>query len=104
MSFTNNKAQNGSATQGKKWLREASMRRLSLFVKNKTEMIGNAAQLGVGVLYPEKLEKSGLSPIETHHLEQWVSGTRTSAVFFEPMLCANRYHPLFYSTIRCTNR
>ena len=50
------------------------MRRLSLFVKNKTELIGNAAQLGVGVLHPDNLEKSGLSSVEIFHLEQWVSG------------------------------
>jgi hypothetical protein len=64
-----------SSAQGKKWLREASMRRLSIFVKNKTEMIGNAAQLGVAVLYPDSLEKSGLSCAEIYHLEQWVQGT-----------------------------
>jgi hypothetical protein len=51
------------------------MRRLSIFVKNKTEMIGNAAQLGVAVLYPDSLEKSGLSCAEIYHLEQWVQGT-----------------------------
>jgi hypothetical protein len=35
--------------ESKLWLREASMRRLSGFVKNKSELIGNAAQLGVGM-------------------------------------------------------
>ena len=64
-----------SEVQGKKWLREASMRRLSLFVKNKTELIGNAAQLGMGVLHPDTLEKSGLSTVEIYHLEQWVAGS-----------------------------
>ena len=64
-----------SEVQGKKWLREASMRRLSLFVKNKTELIGNAAQLGMGVLHPDTLEKSGLSTVEIFHLEQWVAGS-----------------------------
>jgi hypothetical protein len=59
---------------GKKWLREASMRRLSGFVKNKNELIGNAAQLGVGVLHPESIEKSGLDGTEIFHLHQWVAG------------------------------
>mmetsp|Transcript_19496 Transcript_19496/g.33093 ORF Transcript_19496/g.33093 Transcript_19496/m.33093 type:complete len:234 (+) Transcript_19496:1-702(+) len=62
---------------GKKWLREASMRRLSLLVKNKTELIGNASQLGVGVLQPELIEKSGLSKTEVFHLKQWVAGVET---------------------------
>lgn len=63
-----------SVVKGKAWLRDASMRRLSLFVKNKTELIGNAAQLGLGVMYPDNLEKSGLTSTEIFHLEQWVSG------------------------------
>ena len=72
MSVMNNSQSTGNT--GKKWLREASMRRLSLFVKNKTELIGNASQLGVGVLHTDNLEKSGLSTSEIYHLEQWVSG------------------------------
>eukprot|EP00601_Ochromonadales_sp_CCMP2298_P000286 CAMPEP_0173173404 /NCGR_PEP_ID=MMETSP1141-20130122/2814_1 /TAXON_ID=483371 /ORGANISM="non described non described, Strain CCMP2298" /LENGTH=141 /DNA_ID=CAMNT_0014095485 /DNA_START=107 /DNA_END=529 /DNA_ORIENTATION=- len=63
--------------EGKKWLREASMRRLSGFVKNKNELIGNAAQLGVGVLHPESIEKSGLDGTEIFHLQQWVAGIET---------------------------
>lgn len=63
-----------SDAQGKKWLREASMRRLSQTFRNKTELIGNAAQLGMGVMHPDNLEKSGLSPVEIFHLEQWVAG------------------------------
>lgn len=60
--------------QPKKWLREASMNRLSTFMKNKTELIGNASQLGMGVIAVDDLEKSGLSPTEIYHLEQWVAG------------------------------
>lgn len=63
-----------SDAQGKKWLREASMRRLSQTFRNKTELIGNAAQLGMGVMHPDNLEKSGLSSVEIFHLEQWVAG------------------------------
>jgi hypothetical protein len=63
------------------------MRRLSLFVKNKTELIGNAAQLGVGVLHPDNLEKSGLSSVEIFHLEQWVSG---KFLFFFILCCSCR--------------
>ena len=63
-----------SKVQSKKWLREASMNRLSTFMKNKTELIGNASQLGMGVIAVDDLEKSGLSPNEIYHLEQWVAG------------------------------
>jgi hypothetical protein len=55
------------------------MRRLSIFMKNKTELMGSATQLGAGVMYPDSIEKSGLSPTEIFHLEQWVAGT---AFFF----------------------
>lgn len=68
--------------QVKKWLREASMRRLSLFVKNKTEQIGNASQLGVGVIYPESIEKSGLTPEEINHIERWVTGKAKLVIGF----------------------
>jgi hypothetical protein len=63
-------------TASKKWLREASMQRLSTFMKNKTELIGSAAQLAVGAIVAEDLEKSGLSIGEIHHLEQWTEGTK----------------------------
>lgn len=63
-----------SKSMSKRWLRDASMRRLSLYIKNKTELIGNAAYLGVGIVLPEEVEKSGLSPIEIFHLERWVAG------------------------------
>ena len=81
MSVMNNSQNTGNT--GKKWLREASMRRLSLFVKNKTELIGNASQLGVGVLHTDNLEKSGLSTSEIYHLEQWVSGKIFHPIIFK---------------------
>lgn len=57
------------------WLREASMKRLSLLVKNKTEMIGNASQLGVDVdVQPHDIESSGLSETEVECIQQWVKG------------------------------
>lgn len=61
----------------KKWLREASLRRLSLFVQDRTEMIGSAAKLGISIVTPSKLEKSGLNSYEKFHLEQWVAGSET---------------------------
>lgn len=66
-----------NTSSGKKWLREASMQRLSLLVKNKTELIGNAAQLGLGVSSTDNLERSGLSAAEIYHLEQWVLGLQS---------------------------
>ncbi len=50
------------------------MNRLSTFMKNKTELIGNASKLGMSIIIPNDLEKSGLSLTEIHHLEQWVAG------------------------------
>lgn len=69
------------------------MRRLSLFVKNKTEMIGNAAQLGVNVLFPDHLEKSGLSTAEIYHLEQWVSGMQLLVLILFPCFLNHRRFP-----------
>lgn len=61
----------------RRWLREASLQRLNMFMRNKTEMIGNAAQLGMGVISMEGLEQSGLSASEIFHLRQWIAGLIT---------------------------
>ncbi len=50
------------------------MQRLSTFMKNKTELIGNASQLGMSSIVANDLEKSGLNSVEIYHLEQWVAG------------------------------
>jgi hypothetical protein len=58
----------------RKWLREASMRRLSQIVKDKTELIDSAQKLRMNVATIEGLEESGLSKQSIQHLENWVEG------------------------------
>eukprot|EP01038_Epipyxis_sp_PR26KG_P013069 gene13069-17518_t len=61
-------------TANKKWLRDAKMQKLSMFVKNKTELIGNAAQLGIGATELDELDRSGLSALECKYVCAWVDG------------------------------
>lgn len=66
----------------KKWLKEASMRRLSLYIKNKTEQVGNAMIFDTTMSLPEEdIEKSGLSSSEIYHLQRWVAGNFISLSF-----------------------
>lgn len=60
--------------QSRKWLREASMKRLSLLVKDKTELIDSAQKLRMTVLSLDGLEESGLSSALISHLQNWVDG------------------------------
>eukprot|EP01033_Poteriospumella_lacustris_P002992 gene2992-2192_t len=61
----------------RKWLREASMRRLSQIVKDKTELIDSAQKLRMNVATIEGLEESGLSKQSIQHLENWVEGVES---------------------------
>lgn len=63
----------------RKWLREASMRRLSQLVKDKTELIDSAQKLKINISSVEGLEGSGLSKITIQHLESWVEGNNAVA-------------------------
>lgn len=58
----------------RRWLREASMRRLSTLVKDKTELIDSAQRLRINLSGTDGLEKSGLNPKAIEHLELWVDG------------------------------
>ncbi len=58
----------------RKWLREASLRRLSLLVKDKTEIVDNVLSLQVNLGSVDGLEDSGLSPVVKQHLHRWVDG------------------------------
>lgn len=60
----------------RKWLREASMRRLSQIVKDKTELIDSAQKLRINITSIDGLEESGLSKPSIQHLENWVEGKR----------------------------
>lgn len=59
----------------KQWLRDASMKRLSLLVKNKTEIIGNAQKLRLAISNVDSLETSDLSVFEANQLKKWIQGT-----------------------------
>jgi hypothetical protein len=62
------------SSKQRKWLREASMRRLSQLVKDKTVVIGSAQTLKLSLSNIDALETSGLSPIMITHLKNWVDG------------------------------
>eukprot|EP00981_Chlorochromonas_danica_P003999 scaffold760_cov178-Ochromonas_danica.AAC.1 len=62
------------SSTGRKWLREASMRRLSHLVRNKTEIFDSAQKLKLSLTSFDHLEESGLHPFEVHQLHDWVQG------------------------------
>jgi hypothetical protein len=62
----------------RKWLREASMRRLSSLVKNKTETIDSATKLQLNIdKLEDGLEESGLNSFIISQLNDWVNGLLT---------------------------
>lgn len=63
-----------NSARQRKWLREASMRRLSQLVKDKTEMIDSAQKLRINISSVDGLEASGLNKQMIQHLENWVEG------------------------------
>lgn len=65
---------NQSNHKSRKWIREASMRRLSLLVKDKTASISAASKMRLTIETTDGLEESGLSPIMKDHLKLWVEG------------------------------
>lgn len=65
---------NTSSMPNRKWLREASFRRLSLLVKDKTEIVDNVLLLQVNLGNVDGLEDSGLTPVVKQHLHRWVDG------------------------------
>lgn len=65
-----------SSTSNRKWLREASMRRLSHLVRNKTEIFDSAQKLKLSLTSFDHLEESGLHPFEVHQLHDWVQGKK----------------------------
>lgn len=67
-----------SSTLSRKWLREASMRRLSSQVKNKTQTIDSASKLQLNIdKLEDGLEESGLNAFIIQQLNDWVNGLLT---------------------------
>ena len=56
----------------KRWLREASMKRLNMLIKNKKETIGD--DFLCADISADDLESSGLSAIDRFHLNKWADG------------------------------
>ena len=63
-----------TSNSNKKWLRDASLRRLSLLMKDKTEIVDNVLSLQVNLASVEGLEDSGLESTIKVHLQRWVDG------------------------------
>jgi curved DNA-binding protein CbpA len=62
----------------KKWLREASMKRLSLLVKNKTETIESESKIKLNIdKLEDGLEESGLNSFIVQQLNDWINGLIT---------------------------
>ena len=60
------------ANEGKRWLREASMKRLNMLIKNKKESIGEGFLCSE--ISADDVEASGLSPADRFHLNKWADG------------------------------
>lgn len=58
----------------RRWLREASMRRLSSLMKHKTEIIDSKQKLKLSLTSVDNLEVSGLDSYEVGQLQSWVRG------------------------------
>ena len=56
----------------KRWLREASMKRLNMLIKNKKESIGE--DFLCSDISADDLESSGLSAVDRFHLNKWADG------------------------------
>jgi hypothetical protein len=56
----------------KRWLREASMKRLNMLIKNKKESIGE--DFLCSDISADDLESSGLSDVDRFHLNKWADG------------------------------
>ncbi len=87
--------------QQRKWLREASMRRLSQLVKDKTEVIGSAQKLKLSLTSIEGLETSGLSGVMIKHLQNWVDGKFQHPCYVNSLESSPH---LFFSYCRCSIR
>lgn len=56
----------------KRWLREASMKRLNMLIKNRQENIGEGFLCAD--ISADDLESSGLSSVDRFHLNKWADG------------------------------
>jgi hypothetical protein len=73
MSDTNKTLTPGlSAVASKRWLREASMKRLNMLIKNKKESIGE--EFLCADISADDLESSGLTSADRYHLNKWADG------------------------------
>lgn len=69
----------------RKWLREASLQRISQQMKNKTETIVGANKLKLSLSSVSNLEPSGLSPFECGQLLIWVEGKELHPAVLDTM-------------------
>ena len=60
------------AVASKRWLREASMKRLNMLIKNKKESIGE--EFLCADISADELESSGLASADRYHLNKWADG------------------------------
>jgi hypothetical protein len=67
-------SQNKINMSKRKWIREASMRRLSQIVKDKTALLESAKKLRLNTMNVEDIVVSGLNPAAVQQLERWVEG------------------------------
>ena len=73
MSDSNKTLAPGSgAVASKRWLREASMKRLNMLIKNKKESIGE--EFLCADISADDLESSGLASADRYHLNKWADG------------------------------
>jgi hypothetical protein len=73
MSDTNKTLTTGlTAVASKRWLREASMKRLNMLIKNKKESIGE--EFLCADISADDLESSGLTSADRYHLNKWADG------------------------------
>lgn len=56
------------------WVREASLNRLNMLFKNKTESISILRSTNIALHDLDSLETSGLSELEVLHLQKWLGG------------------------------
>ncbi|RYG69639.1 hypothetical protein EON64_02180, partial [archaeon] len=59
------------------------MKRLSLLVKNKTEIIGSAQKLRLAISNVDSLETSDLSVFEANQLKKWIQGINIHYILVE---------------------